>query len=290
MAKKTRLITLQVGDIKTNFFVRKHLNEDHVVTLADLYDHGVSLPPLQVSDDQVGGYQLIDGRHRLEALKLIDRKEVECVLVETQGFADAVSHALEANVGGSLPPTRDDIEHTMKLLIEGGVPRIKIYDLMPFPKGLIRRYLDVVQSELAKARMVRAVDAVASKGYTVAQAAHEFDIDLDALKLRLSGKKKSAAKDNLKNIKSAIGSRMRGLSQTNIGVIRKLFQQYEDGDMSSAQVLDVFEQLMRSMRRATRVVEDWSARFNASIVDPSRKLQAGTRATPEERGGTIRVQ
>jgi ParB-like chromosome segregation protein Spo0J len=275
---KQKTITVAIADLKTNFFVRKELNQDHVLTLADLYDSGVELPPLTISMNGKGLYQLIDGRHRLEALKFLDKAEVLCQVIETDGFGESVSAAIKANIGGSLPPTREDIEHVIKLLLEGNVPRSKLYDLLPFPKQLVRKYMDLVQSELARVRMVQAIDAVASSGYTTPEAAKKFEVDLDTLKLKISGQKKSAKQENVKTMKLSMEGRLRSLSQYNSALCKKVLNQFQDGDITSVQARELFDKLAHAMKQATRVVTEWKARFEAAasgVEPPSTKSSEG---------------
>ena len=275
---KPKTITVAIADLKTNFFVRKELNQDHVLTLADLYDHGVELPPLTVSLNGKGPYQLIDGRHRLEALKFLDKPEAVCQVIESGDFGESVSAAIKANVGGSLPPTREDIEHVIKLLLEGNVPRTKLYDLLPFPKNLVRKYMDLVQTELARNRMVKAIDAVATQGYTTPEAARKFEVDLDTLKLKISGQKKSAKQENVKTMKLSMEGRLRSLSQYNSAMCKKLLNQFQDGDITSVQARELFDKLAHAMKQATRVVTEWKSRFEATAQTtegPSTKSAEG---------------
>ena len=72
---------MAIKDLQVNLFVRKVLNQDHVLYLGQLVEGGVNLPPIKINQDLV----VIDGRHRIEAYELLGRTQIEAVMVDTAG-------------------------------------------------------------------------------------------------------------------------------------------------------------------------------------------------------------
>lgn len=51
MSKKQKVVSIPLAQLQVTFFVRRELNEDHVIHLAELYENGVELPPLDIAAD-----------------------------------------------------------------------------------------------------------------------------------------------------------------------------------------------------------------------------------------------
>ena len=138
-------VMVKIADLQTNMYVRKTLSEDHFLYLAELLTNGVALPPIKISK-QMG---VVDGRHRIEAYLLADRTEIEAIILDIDNEADLVAEAYKANVGGSLPPSQGDTEHTIMKLLDLGESKKRVAELLNLPSGMARRYITDVQSKAA---------------------------------------------------------------------------------------------------------------------------------------------
>src|SRR5690242_19914310 len=99
-------VQIHVNQITVPFFVRNDRTDDRTLYFAELYEAGKALPPLLVTED----YRLIDGRHRLEALKLLNVELVEALIFRGQhSEAELIAEAFNANVSDApQPPTPKD--------------------------------------------------------------------------------------------------------------------------------------------------------------------------------------
>lgn len=258
---RIKIVTLAINEIKETFFVRKELNEDRVLQLAVLYEAGAELPPLRVVE---GTNELIFGRHRRAALELLNRSEAKCEVVRPESRSEMIIMAIEENVGGPLPLTRADIEHSMKLLLAEKTPRAQIVRMMTcWPPAVTRRYLDNVQAAIRKETMRKAVNAVVEGGLNVPQAAEQFSIDGEDLRQELSGEKKRRKKFGLSELKSGLTSQFKSNSLKSAALVKRLLAGYEDGEVAHTQVHEVLKHISHLNKRAQRSHQDWVNRFEA---------------------------
>lgn len=257
----SRKILIPLSELQLTFYVRRHLNQDHMFHLAELYDAGEELPPLTVSADR----ELIDGRHRFEALKYLDRTEAPCVIIDEQDRGKLLAMAMQANVGGSLPPSRDDIVHTIQQMLENGTSRVKVAAMFAtiFPKSVTRRYLDDAQSNISKARMRKAMTAIADGGLTTRQAAEQFGVDLAKLQAEIRGTKRQKKLEGVSGMKGTIASRHKSLSLKNAALVKKLIEGFEDGEVTGKTVHTILTYLEHCHKQSGQSLADWRRRFEA---------------------------
>lgn len=136
-------IEVDLRNLKTDWFVRTGLNEDHVLHLAELIEAGTELPPISITSDML----VVDGRHRIEAYKLNSLDKIKATLVEVRDKTSLIAEAYRANIGGALPPTPADTEHTIKLLVGSGASMKKIATLLGLPPSITRRYVRLGEGE-----------------------------------------------------------------------------------------------------------------------------------------------
>ncbi len=254
---------LPLTAIKETFFVRAKLDEDWILQLAQLIENRQELPPIEVTKD----HELVDGRHRIEAYKLNNRTEIECVLVEETDRLKLVALAFTANVGGSKPPTQEDIKFTIRTLLRDGVSRRKIIEMMPFPKEVTRRYVDDVQSAEAKQRMNQAVDAVVEGEMTVKDAAEKLAVDPIKLKETLKGKKKTvkSGRSLVAQYKTIFTVQFRRLSLSNGKHMGNLVEKYRDGLVTHAEMQELYDHLGGLMEQMKRAHAGRVKRFQAAV-------------------------
>ena len=254
--KRTQMVALK--DLQINLFVRKALNHDHALALAELIENDVVLPPIQITTEMV----VIDGRHRIEAHDVLNRKEIEAEVVEIADETELIAEAYKANVGGALPPTKDDTEHTIMLLLERGETIKHVSDLLHLPSGITRRYVNELKSKMTRAKIQRALAAIANDGLTVAKAAEQFEVDLDKLKENLSGQRRKH-RQGIRDIQASSTRNYKSLGSKNAAMLRKLLDKYEDSDVTEDQVLDVIRHLEQLQKMAAKAVADWKRRFDS---------------------------
>ncbi|OGY30118.1 MAG: hypothetical protein A3F35_03355 [Candidatus Woykebacteria bacterium RIFCSPHIGHO2_12_FULL_45_10] len=249
----------KIADLTTNLFVRHTLNEDRVLQLAELMESGVKLDPIKITR----GKEIIDGRHRVEVHKFLDLDEIACEIVDVKNRAEMISMAYQANLGGALPPTQADTDHTIEQLIEAGETIKRIAELLGLPAALVRKHVSTVKSRMARVKLQQAVDAVASGGLTVAKAAEKFGVDEDALRDKLTGGRKGKSRRGIGEITRSLTHEFRSHSQRNARMLKSLLDKYEDGDIGLKGVREVFAKIKQLQKKSAHSVADWEARLNS---------------------------
>lgn len=262
---KIKTETVALKDLKLNLFVRQALNQDHALFLAELVENGVRLPPIKITRERV----VIDGRHRIEAHELNGRTEIVAEIVEIDDETDLIAEAYKANIGGSLPPTPQDTEHTIMLLLERGEPMKRIGDLLGLPAGMARNYINSVKSKASRQKLMKAAASITEGGLTVAKAAEQYEVDPDKLKEILSGHKRKHSQ-GVSEIQRGLTRTYKSLSSRNAALIRGLLEKYEDGDVTERQVRDIFTHIEQLQKRSTRSVSDWKKRYESVNKNPAK--------------------
>ncbi len=259
---KTETKKIALKDLQMNLFVRQALNQDHALFLAELIENGVKLPPIRITRERV----VIDGRHRIEAHELNNRTEIEVEIVNVINETELITEAYKANIGGSLPPSSQDTEHTIMLLLELGEGKKRIGELLGLPAGMARRYVNEVQSKASRAKLLRATASITDGGLTVAKAAEQYNVDPNKLKEVLSGHRRKH-KQGVMEVQRDLTKTYRSLGSKNAALIRSLLEKYEDGDVTERQVRDIFAHIEQLQKRSIRAVSDWKKRFDSTSTN-----------------------
>jgi predicted transcriptional regulator len=265
---KKKIVKRQLAELKDDFVVRIELNRDHVDHLKDLIGAGVEMDPLLVSEDDD---ELIDGRHRKAAYLEIGIKEAECEIRTFASQAEKIVAALHANVGGSLPPTHADVNHTMQILLTSGESRKSIIEMVSerigFPPKLIARHLDEVQSNMAKARLKKAASAVVNSGKTVHEAAAEEGVKLETLKkfLKVEGETDDDRATSVNQVKSYLSTQFASLQCSQGQVLSKVLRELKDGLLTPEESQIVIEHVKKLTGRLNHHHEEWVKRFASHI-------------------------
>ena len=273
---KKRIVTLQLNQIQENFMVRVELNRDHVDHLKDLIGAGVVLDPILVSEEDK---ELIDGRHRKAAYLEMAFKEVECEARNFASDADKIVEALRCNVGGSLPPTHADVNHTMQILLASGATRKTIIEIVSerigFPPKLIARHLDEVQSNMAKARLKKAAYAVVNDGKTVHEAAAEQGVNLETLRRRLKadGETDDDRATSVNQAKSYLSTSFASLQHSQGQVLSKVLRELKDGLISPEESQILIDHVKKLTLRLNRHHDEWVKRFASHIGVTTEALE-----------------
>ncbi len=262
-----KMVTVLLKDLQKNLFVRQALNQEHALYLGELLENGVKLPPIRITREGI----VIDGRHRIEAYELNGRTEIEAEVVEVRSENEMIAEAYKANIGGSLPPTQQDTEHTILLLLERNETIKEIARLLALPPSLTRKYVGNVKSKAMRQKLMKAAAAVTDGGLTVPKAAEQYEVEVDKLRAFISPGPRSP-KNGISDIMRNLTKTHRSLSQKNAAQIRSLLEKYEDGDVTIKQVRDIFAHIDQLQKRATRAIEDWKQRFEVATNHGSAKM------------------
>lgn len=279
---KTRMIPVE--KIMTNLFVRRELNQDHAMYLACLIDDAecpVVLPPILVIPEYecngsgeisfVAGsdrYMVVYGRHRLWAEdKILDRSEVKCLVIleGIKNETELISLGYRENCGGSLPPTNADTEHTIEMLLERKVPKKNIAEMLWLPPSLARKFINNVQSRLERAKVRRAVNAIVDDSATVIEAAKNQGVAPEKVRAFIAGKKHVDKMDEEAMVRREVSVAYKSLSSKNAGLMRSLFERYDDGDINAKFVLGTIRQIETLQKRGAVSITEWRKRFEAKL-------------------------
>lgn len=273
-SKGTRVVKLD--DIHANLFVRKELDQDWACYLGELIEDGVEMNELIEVVEKDGYFELVEGRHRREGYILARVTEVKVKLLEFDSDVELISYAYRANTGGKKPPTPADTEHTIMTLLEKGETMKAIGELLGLPASIARKYVSEVKSRMNRAKLRQAIDAIADKNLTVANAAEQYGVDPEKLKEALSGSRRrwKESKKGVQKLQSAITFSYKSLASKNGSMLKKILQRYQDSDVSAEQVREIIMHLESCQKKSTRAIEDWRDRFKA--------ISAGKNGQPSE--------
>jgi hypothetical protein len=262
--KGTKVVNL--ADLQTNLFVREELNQDHVMSLAMLIEAGVEMNTLieigYVASDPAKKETVVDGRHRKEAYELNDVKKIDVKVLEFEDEIEMISYAYKRNAGGSKPPTIADTEHTVGLLLQRNESMKRIGELLGLPTSIARKFANNVKSRMNRQQIQHAIAAITDNNLSVSKAAERFDVDIEKLKEILSGKRRKHKK-GVADLQRVLTSNSKSASLKSANIIKRLLQEYEDGDVTQQQVRDIFKHIEDLQKGAARGVADWKKRFEA---------------------------
>lgn len=265
--KKANTVSMELSEIREQFFVRTALNNGRVEALRTLHQNGVDLGPLVVSESPVAELNgiLIDGRHRKVMYLGENVKKAEVELRRYDSLAEMIVDAMKCNSGGALPPTDADTNHALQELLESGTSRKAIIEMistqMGLPKKLIQGHLDVVQSNMFKARVIKAKNAVINSDMTAQDAALKYDVDVKSVRKALGSEDKNKIEGSNQQIKATFSTVAKKLSLTVGHNMSRILRELKDGVMTTATAVDTFHHLDHTLRKLVVVHEQWAKRI-----------------------------
>lgn len=260
--KSKGMKTVKLSEIHTNLFVRKELDQDWALTLAELIGNGVEMKdPIEVTESN-GVLEIINGRHRKVAYELNDVENVKVKILEFVSVAEAVAYAYNANKG-SKPPTARDTEHTIMTMERLGIGPKKIGEMIDLPAKLVQRYLEDIKSKEKRAALMKGRELVHEHNFTVPAAAQQVGVKMEELKGFLGGHRKH--KSEVMATQKKLSALCRSDSAKIGRLIKGVLAQYEVGDFSKAQVELIFDKLEKSQKQQIKMVSDWKVRFTALV-------------------------
>jgi len=148
------------------------------------------------------------------------------------------------------------------------VPEEVISDKLGLPPKMTRRLIEETQSKLNRAKLLRAASAVTDEGMTVQRAAETHGVEPERLKEVLNGHKRKG-KQGVQSAKMRLTRLAKSNASTVAAILKKIVEQYEDGDLSERQVQQTFDHLQQTHERALKNLRDWRARFDAKVAAPA---------------------
>ena len=255
----SKIIKVKLSDLKKEFYVREKLKEDHWFLMAELMDAGVKFPPIEIFED----YRVQEGRHRIRAAEYLNLETIDAVIVPDKGELESVSDALEANFGGSLPPAREDIIHTLTYLIEKSIPRDKIiHQFSKFiPNQLINILYGKAASNISNKRVYAAIGLITNDGLDIHEAAKKVGLKSIAQIKNEIERRHGKGQPKIPNFKAIFASKFATFNNSNGHLITKLRQAYKEATISEETVADTLKTIGDLISNTTKIYEDWQSRF-----------------------------
>ncbi|MCL4404176.1 hypothetical protein M1432_02440 [Patescibacteria group bacterium] len=251
-------------EMQEPFYVRVELDEERVLFFMELFQNKAAVDPLLLTESK----KLVDGRHRKAALIRLGRDGYDCNIIADEEAAKLILRAFKANFGGPKPPTSEDLDHTIELLLKEGMSRRSVlHDMsakLSMPKELIRRHLDDVQSKMAKKKLTDAAAAVTDGNISVKEAAEKFGVAANSIRSRLRAnaqKKDQVTEGEINTLKGNMTKGFHSLAMKNSHAIKKAIKAYKDGIVSKSEVEQMIahsEHLIHSLEHS---VAEWKKRF-----------------------------
>lgn len=238
---------------------REKLIEDHWFLMAELMDAGVKFPPIEITEDR----RVQDGRHRVRASEYLDRETIEAVVVPDKGELESVSHALEANYGGSLPPTKEDIMHTLTYLIEKSISKDKIiHQFSKFiPDPVIKTLYQKASSNVVNKKVYAAIGLITNNGLDIYEAAKKVGLKNTAQIKNEMERRIGTGQSKIPNFKAIFASKFAHFNNSNVHLVTQLRNAYKNAEISAETVTDTLKTFGDLIPNTNRVYEDWRARF-----------------------------
>ncbi len=247
-------------DLKISLFVRKQLNQEHALYLAELIENGTQLPPIQITSD----YVVIDGRHRIEAHGLNNQNEIMAEIVDNiVTDSELISMAYRANIGGPLPPSQHDTEYTVMLLLDRGENIKRIACMLGLPINLARKYINSVQSKVLRKKLIKAIRGITEDGITIDTAADKYGVNADSIKQMISGQNRKCNSDFFSDVMKGLNVTYKSVNLKKAALFKELMQKYDDSDVTDEQVEEVFARIEKLHNRSAHLVNEWKRRFEA---------------------------
>jgi hypothetical protein len=258
-----KTVQVRVTDIRNVFDVRRALDDDRVILFAEQMEAGVEFPPIEISkvDDE---WVFVDGRHRAGAAHLIGRETISAKVVPAKKGPEMLADAMRANWGGAKPPTRADIEHTIRRMLEAGAKNKDVYELLSFiPTSQVRNYVENALSGIRKVKLHEAQELVA-EGISLETACHMTGVKLDALKDAIAGRKRKWGTGDSSIMAAQLQYFTRIYRSLITGIQKKLehvMKLVEDSEMKPDSAMKIIEYWEEQANKQIFKIKDWKQRI-----------------------------
>ena len=114
---ETNIITVTDLTFDQRVFVRDKIDQNCVKRYVDAMNNAVNLPPITVY--VIDGLNIVvDGCHRVEAVKVSNMDTIECEIFYGKTWLEAVTAAAGANTGHGLPMSTKDKQKAVRRILE----------------------------------------------------------------------------------------------------------------------------------------------------------------------------
>lgn len=259
---KTKEVQIDISKLKINRFVREIKDPDYVLLLAELYESGQPMEPIVITTS----LEVVDGRNRIEASILACRTTVNAIIVSDMEKKELLVTAMNANMGGSRPPTNKDVIFSIEALLRAGATGKWIVDNTRMPRQVTEKYLFTARRNLMSIQIVKARQAMAERLLTVEEAATEFGVTLPRLKSEITGKRFRDGINIASQLKSGITHRNKSDSQRNTTAFKAAIHAYREGDMTKEQVMAFFDEIEHHGNLSVKAAADFRDRFFQQVT------------------------
>ncbi len=261
----TNILKMATSSIKETFFVREELDQDRVKYFVQLYEVGATVPPLDI---QKGTNVLLDGRHRLAALKFLNIADTLFRLIKIDGQKEAILYAFAANTKRSpKPPTNTDIDMVIRLLRKEGMSdkeiAVRISGVTPLPVKVIQRHVAEINSNDQKTAVRSAARAVANGSTTVVEAAKDFGVRAESVTHILNKWIDDNPQTSLSGIKGDLSAKFKSFASGLGAQARKLVVLHDAGDIDFFAVKTVYADMTARINHLVQAHEDRCKRLAA---------------------------
>lgn len=250
-----------IDQLKIENYARVKLNDDRIMHFAILFENNdETIPAIWITPE----YSVIAGRHRIEGAVMAGKKEIFAEFREVSSVAELLSLALLENVGGSLPPTKQDIILVAKEMLESGATQKYVTETISkiYPVEVAKKYVQEARHGIHRDKIARAKREVQSSELTMKAAAEKYDIDLDKLVEEMGGKQpRKAGKVTAADIKRDLSTQFRSSGKKVGNLLDKAMTAYENGDISAPNVLDIIEYQESYVSGLMRRLQEKRTRF-----------------------------
>lgn len=177
--------------IRITVYVRDKENAEGVSQFVNMINSGNEdkIPAIDITDDG----RVIDGRTRHAAYTICE-KPIKWVKKGMPSDEELLIMALAANLGGSKPPTEQDIRMTVKQLVRAGMKQGQIVESLEqkllWGKKMMIAFVKKCQSDINWEKVIQAKRAVLESTMTPIEAAKHYGCDLATLQKELGGVQK----------------------------------------------------------------------------------------------------
>jgi hypothetical protein len=269
-------VMMKLADLQLSVFARRGLSDTQVRHLTTLVENGVELDPIEVARGIKGVSNsqntVVDGRHRIQVYRNLKVDRIKVVLLDHMTKAELLARALEANIGGALPPSNEDITYVIDQLLDAGETKTAIAQhLSYFPPSMARRVIMWAESNQQK-RKVKAVLAEVAKGnISINQAAEKYGINAGVIKEAMGGKAKDVASAmmlsaNVERIFRSASAQLRRTLQTTLDA-------HLDGNIADTECEAVLKQVKNAAHRMEMNLRGYFERLESQKAQHARALR-----------------
>lgn len=267
---QVKIEEVRITLIKTDYYARAGLDRDRVNYFEQLYLNHKDVPPIILSKSKTPDldYQIIEGRHRKQAMENLNMSHALCIFEEVENKEEIYLRGLECNSGGAKPSTEEDISHVIGKLIRSGMSRSAVVKNIGERTNIPYRYVEMLyvgqSNKILKQKLSDAARSVLADGLTVPEAAKKHGITEKQLQTRM-GLKSTASEKSINNIKSIISSRYQSLGITISHEVNDALKRYDNGDVDQFFIENILDKIDFLVRKMVNAQKERRSRFNAMI-------------------------